>query len=434
MLSAGEIALYATIIIVVVIVIWYFAVAFGYSRTLDNFSYTRGANLDTGESGKGSVNMNCENGDEICVWQATGICSGAINAENNFEGGPEPFSDGLKPGMSYGQFDINNTIDLTKDMSDLANGKQAYTYDCDLTLKKFGGKVCPNNYNSKTGAGQRPQLISTYTCIPKGSKCVSSINTIPLTPIIPVNPNPPPPGPPGFSKIGTLKNVTNLTLNNNNQICAVSSDNKTDTSVYCINDYTSGNDWSTHYGSLNFLSLSPNSSAIGGTNNTDTAYINPDIFSKNWTQLPLKNRFISMIDASSWCLVRSDGSISCTSPINSKISSPLNLVSVVANETGNVVAMDNEGNIYYNINWKNAPGSTLPLTKLSTTFKAKSISLNSSMLYVTTTNGKAFFTRNLNSVSWLEDTTISGLTNIVINDKPNRCGIDKNGNVWCTTS
>ena len=99
-------------------------------------------------------------------------------AESNNEGGIEPISDGLGAGnTSYGDFDPKNTNDLTAEMSKAANGQQSVPYTFDGTKMTFGGQSCPYmNYNSVTGAGPRPQLIATYTCIPSGTQCVSSIS------------------------------------------------------------------------------------------------------------------------------------------------------------------------------------------------------------------------------------------------------------------
>ena len=183
MISTSEIVIIVFLVVLLALAIWWFAVSYKYGKTLDNFSYTRGANLDTGiigdgKTGMGQVTMSCELGSEICVYKADAICTGAINSMSNVEGGPEPISNGKN--SDYGDFDPTTTINLTHDISNLANGKQTYTYDFNATRASFNGKLCPyNQYDQKTGSGQRPQLIATYTCIPKGTKCTSSPKPVP---------------------------------------------------------------------------------------------------------------------------------------------------------------------------------------------------------------------------------------------------------------
>ena len=60
----------------------------------------------------------------------------------------------------YGQFRKETTVDMRSRLSKECNGKQECTY-------KFDEVRYPMDMQCK---GQS-QLISTYTCIPKGSSC-----------------------------------------------------------------------------------------------------------------------------------------------------------------------------------------------------------------------------------------------------------------------
>jgi len=246
-MSAGEIVMLVFLLIIVALVIWYFVVAYQYGQKLNNFSYTRGANLDTKDKNKGVVNLTCEQGSEICVWNATAICSGAKNSVSNTEGGPEPISNGADGNSAYGKFDINNTIDLTKDMLTKANGNQSYSYNFDVTNRNFGTKTCPMNYDVKNGSGQRPQLIATYSCIPKGTKCVSSVPVIPPKP-----PGPPPPPSNKFSRVGSEIGLNTISINNKNQICGT----KGSESFLCSDNYKSQLQWKSVKSDLIQISLS----------------------------------------------------------------------------------------------------------------------------------------------------------------------------------
>ena len=271
-MTTGEIVVLIFLIIIVAIIIWYFAVAYQFGQTLNNFSYTRGANLDTKDKNKGTVKLTCEQGNEICVWKATAICSGAISSASNSEGGPEPISNGGSGNSAYGQFDVNDTIDLTKDMSGKANGKQNYTYNFDVTNRSFGKSTCPMNYDTKTGAGQRPQLIATYTCIPKGTKCVSS--------------NPIPPPPKTFSRVGTITGMTTISANNLGAMCGTNK--KGD--ISCTGNYKSGpsTQWNQIQGSASQVSLADGATMSGVGTTGGVAYWLPNYTSpiNNWQGVP----------------------------------------------------------------------------------------------------------------------------------------------------
>jgi hypothetical protein len=40
--------------------------------------------------------MTCDADHEICMWRSTAICTGAINAQSNTEGGPESIDGSVK--------------------------------------------------------------------------------------------------------------------------------------------------------------------------------------------------------------------------------------------------------------------------------------------------------------------------------------------------
>jgi len=169
MISTFEIVFIVVLLILIGIAIWWLVIAHRYKGDLATFSYSRGANVDLKTRDKANVNMTCDSDREICVWRATAICSGSDS--NNYESSPlEPIASGTTEDK-YSSFDTNTTIDLTHDLA-AGNGKENYTYTFDSNKLVWPhGKKCPSNYNSSTGTGTRPQLIATYSCIPKGTKC-----------------------------------------------------------------------------------------------------------------------------------------------------------------------------------------------------------------------------------------------------------------------
>lgn len=182
-ISTGEIMILAVLIAVIALAMWWFGVAYNYRTTIQNNSYARGANLDTGAvspfTGKGTINMVCGDNREICVWSATSICTGAESVISNTESGPEPISGNP---VNYGEFDPNTTVDLTSSFIK-ANGSQTFSINFDGAQLKYGGKTCPLTYNPKDGTGTRPQVIATYACVPPGSTCTSSKPIPPSPPV-----------------------------------------------------------------------------------------------------------------------------------------------------------------------------------------------------------------------------------------------------------
>jgi len=165
-LGSGSITVLICFAVILVISVWWFVVGFKYSQSVGQFSYPRGANLDTTASAPfGNVNLECDGGKQICVWRATGICTG--ESTNNFELGQDPFSGGSPSNPNaYGDFDPSVTLDLTQDMIGLVNGKETATY----SFNRMGSN---GKRQITCGNGTRPQLIATYSCVPPGGSCTS---------------------------------------------------------------------------------------------------------------------------------------------------------------------------------------------------------------------------------------------------------------------
>lgn len=135
------------------------------NKVLGEFKFARGANGKDGQD----IHLSCGTGKAICIYRATQICSTV--GPNGFErSNLDPISNGIvepgKPEVSYGDFNPETTVDLTKKMGDECNGKPSYTYKFQ---KDWSSK--PVECNGKT------QLIATYVCISeedsKAGKCNS---------------------------------------------------------------------------------------------------------------------------------------------------------------------------------------------------------------------------------------------------------------------
>lgn len=183
MISTGEIVVILFLFILISLAIWWLVIAYRYGQSVGNFSYTRGANIDTAATpdkngvitGKGTVNMTCDPDRVICLVRANVICSGS--SLSNDEIGFEPISGGGSGNNAYGDFDKTNTVDITETLAATVNGLQSYTYNFDGTQYTFGPKnqqcTIPSNPppTPTTYYGQRPQLVATYTCMSPNTQC-----------------------------------------------------------------------------------------------------------------------------------------------------------------------------------------------------------------------------------------------------------------------
>ena len=177
MIGTSEILTIAILIILIIVAIFWAITVYKRRKSLENFSYQQGANLDTGLvgngiTGAGTVNFQCALNEEICLWRATAICSG-IGPTGNEEASVTPFSNGVNSPTPYGDFNVNSTIDLTSAISSVVNGESITSYDFDNSKLTWpaGLGQCISTYDQTSGQGIRPQLIATYACIPRGSTC-----------------------------------------------------------------------------------------------------------------------------------------------------------------------------------------------------------------------------------------------------------------------
>ena len=168
--STTKLILLAFLIIVLGVAIYWLVVSKNYQKSINNFVYARGANYDPGSGGdSGQVEFKCDGSRKICLDKATAYCTGT-NGKTNSEFITGAYARG-DFGIPYGNFDTSGkrsdmAIDITKDVAKQVNGKTLtkFTFDGE---KIFSGK-CKNFCQ---GCTIRPQIIATYTCIPKSSSC-----------------------------------------------------------------------------------------------------------------------------------------------------------------------------------------------------------------------------------------------------------------------
>lgn len=166
-ITTAEIVLMVLFGILLGVTIFWFVFSLKDRSNANTWKYSRGANATSVNGEKVNVSLSCDADSEICMWQSTLICTSP--GTGNTERSPLPaFS---TSSTNYGGFDPTTTVDLTADMAAVANGKQSviYEFDPSTAWSKAGlqGKCAVD------GGTAYSQLISTYTCIPKGTQCKS---------------------------------------------------------------------------------------------------------------------------------------------------------------------------------------------------------------------------------------------------------------------
>lgn len=145
--STGEIFFVLLLGVGLIIAIWVYIASSKESTTYNSQAYARGANL----KGPGNALLTCDSGTTIQVAQATMVCHDPTT--QNFE---NPTTD---PFLMMGDFDPATTVDLTADMSSACDTKGVCSYKFSSSNDPTGNFVC--------SASGTPQLIATYTCVPK---------------------------------------------------------------------------------------------------------------------------------------------------------------------------------------------------------------------------------------------------------------------------
>jgi len=161
--STSQIVILILAFVGLVVAVWFFVIAERYRMYLGKTSYARGANAKkAGET----LNMTCDQDKEICVYRATQICSQPD--KNNFESSStDPIAGGIKSdgpiSAAYGDYNPNTTVDMTDALLKACNGDQKCAYK--FNPAKFPGTMtCP---------AENTQMLSVYSCIPKGEACQS---------------------------------------------------------------------------------------------------------------------------------------------------------------------------------------------------------------------------------------------------------------------
>ena len=179
MISAFEITAIILLAIGVALVAWWYIEAASYDSMLDGVPFAKGANLiynPDGTDTENTVTMTCPEGKQVCVYQATQICTNPLTG-NIEDPATDPISSDLDG--TWGKFNTKTTIDLTQELNSgcgvMASGDFVAKGSCSYVV---GSKIDEHTTNgSGTFKCENPDgqhFIATYTCEPIGSKCQST--------------------------------------------------------------------------------------------------------------------------------------------------------------------------------------------------------------------------------------------------------------------
>lgn len=174
MISAFEITGIILLAIGVGLVIWWYVEASKYDTMLGGVPFAKGANLiydPTGSDADNTVTMSCPDGKQVCVYQATQICT--YPQPGNFENAAtDPIVHDLTGDnkSNWGKFNPAKTVDLTSELNSncgtglglpVAKGSCSYTVS-----SKIGTPTTNGTDTFSCGNPNGEHLIATYTCQP----------------------------------------------------------------------------------------------------------------------------------------------------------------------------------------------------------------------------------------------------------------------------
>jgi len=158
MISTTTLVLILVLIVGLALTIWHFSVSYMFKLHMDDYAYTRGANVEEGDK----VTLTCDTDHKICVYRATEICT--KQDSKNFETTRyEPID--VSPG-NYGDFDPKTTRDLTKFLQSRV-GEDSSSYSFEYNNSWRTAKDAPPSLQ----CDGKKQIIATYTCIPRHHDC-----------------------------------------------------------------------------------------------------------------------------------------------------------------------------------------------------------------------------------------------------------------------
>lgn len=167
MISAFEITGIILLFIGVALVVWWYIEAANYDTMLDDVPFAMGANMIYNPDGENTVNMSCPDGKQICVYQATQICTNPDS--HNFE---NPDTDPIVHDLTgdnkgnWAKFNKAKTVDLTADMNSACGtgaGKSVFTGSCSYKFDPSKFQFGTNNITCE-GDNSAIHLIAAYTC------------------------------------------------------------------------------------------------------------------------------------------------------------------------------------------------------------------------------------------------------------------------------
>ena len=167
-ISTGEIVFICFLLIGLATAILYVYVAVQYSRTISESTYTRGANYDPGQKNtSGTINFTCDKDRHIVITDAHVVWTGRL-ANNDFN---TEVYDMYNYGIGKGDGQYGTFIKDTRCKDELQKLINKHEDRSNFSLEYSGGRytglTTPEQPNIGNTSSNRPQLIATYSCVPK---------------------------------------------------------------------------------------------------------------------------------------------------------------------------------------------------------------------------------------------------------------------------
>ena len=173
MISAFEITGIILLAIGVGLVVWWYVEAANYDTMLDGVPFAKGANLiykPEGTDAENTITMSCPEGKQVCVYQATQICTNPTGSNVENPDTDPILNNIIKDGIAddnWCKFNPATTVDLTSELnSNCGTGLGLPVAKGSCPAYVFS----PHNLNGNSwtdfcGDGAT-HFISTYTCQP----------------------------------------------------------------------------------------------------------------------------------------------------------------------------------------------------------------------------------------------------------------------------
>ena len=156
------------------LVVWWYMEAANYDTMLDGVPFAKGANLiydPAGTPADNTVTMSCPTGKQVCVYQATQICTNPTPGNYETLETDPIITDASNPGWS--KFNPDTTVNLTQALN-AACGVVSMGAPVTKGTCQYVFNPTSTPFTAPMTCGGATHLIANYTCEPAGAPCNST--------------------------------------------------------------------------------------------------------------------------------------------------------------------------------------------------------------------------------------------------------------------